>query len=391
LFAAVSVFQTVSRSRYPGDVGATDPIATPPIQAKQNTYNPYSWLFDKESRLRHITRREDLPDKEKVRRINALIMYAGRRLERRMPFLRHRNAIGLGIFLFGIAGMITMALLYWRGVAPAWLVIPASAVFASLLHELEHDMIHSLYFKNTWVEKVMMMGVWLFRGIMPNPFWRKKVHLLHHRMSGQGEDIEEQIIGNGMALGPKRLIVMLDQQLAFLIVKHRIASTAPEWNSKQVAASAVPFSYVFYTASYTWMTLSLLYLFGVGFPEWVGSLHAGLTLAAVVYLLPNILVRASVQIVSSSMHYFGDVKRGPDGLVQQVQVLTPWYLGVFQLFCFNFGSTHAIHHFVVNQPFYIRQMVTPIAHRAFRKYGVRFNDNATFTRSNRYRLTTESA
>jgi hypothetical protein len=41
-------------------------------------------------------------------------------------------------------------------------------------------------------------------------------------------------------------------------------------------------------------------------------------------------------------------------VIQQTQVLNPWWMLPFQLFCFNFGSTHAIHHFVVRDPFYIR-------------------------------------
>ncbi len=55
-----------------------------------------------------------------------------------------------------------------------------------------------------------------------------------------------------------------------------------------------------------------------------------------------------------------------------------------QLFCFNFGSTHAIHHFVVGQPFYLRQMIAPQAHDVMREIGVRFNDLGTFKRANRW-------
>jgi hypothetical protein len=56
----------------------------------------------------------------------------------------------------------------------------------------------------------------------------------------------------------------------------------------------------------------------------------------------------------------------------------------FQLFCFNFGSTHAIHHFVVRDPFYIRQLTARTAHAALREVGVRFNDVGTFRRANRW-------
>jgi hypothetical protein len=65
-------------------------------------------------------------------------------------------------------------------------------------------------------------------------------------------------------------------------------------------------------------------------------------------------------------------------------VLNRWYLVPAQLFCVNFGSTHAIHHFVPNEPFYIRQLTARAAHRAMRDNGVRFNDLGTFRRANRY-------
>ncbi|MCS6972294.1 MAG: fatty acid desaturase, partial [Leptospiraceae bacterium] len=71
---------------------------------------------------------------------------------------------------------------------------------------------------------------------------------------------------------------------------------------------------------------------------------------------------------------------------EQCQVMTwrTWYMLPFQLFCFNFGGTHAIHHFIVNQPFYLRQLAAPYAHAAMRKYGVRFDDHKSHARANRY-------
>ena len=65
-------------------------------------------------------------------------------------------------------------------------------------------------------------------------------------------------------------------------------------------------------------------------------------------------------------------------------VLTVWWTYPFQLFCFFFGWTHAIHHFVVNETFYIRHFARKKAHEVMRKHGVRFNDLGTFRRANRY-------
>src|SRR3546814_19753819 len=86
--------------------------------------------------------------------------------------------------------------------------------------------------------------------------------------------------------------------------------------------------------------------------------------AVVVWLAPNVLRVFCLHFVSSNMHYYGDVESG--NIVQQCQVLNPWWLWPAQLFCFNFGATHAIQHFVVSQPFYVRPL-TAIGRAPFRE------------------------
>ena len=332
---------------------------------------------------------------ERVSRISRSIRMSDRYLRRHFPILNQQNLLGFSIWLGSIAGMIGMAALYFLGIAPAWLVIVVNAVFASFLHELEHDLIHSLYFKETWIEKMMMWGVWIFRLNTPSPFYRKKIHLLHHKESGQPADIEEQMIGNGMKWGIKRIITMLDQGLAFLINARRVGKTAPKLDMKEMARAAFPFTYLY-------QGTSLLFLFGnaylLGMPHIEPGFQANadfvqlmalVNFMAVVIGLPNFIRQGSLQIVSSSMHYLGDVN--PDasvGLLEQCQVMTwrSWYMLPFQLFCFNFGSTHGIHHFIVNQPFYLRQLGAAYSHAAMKKYGVRFDDHDSFARANRYHL-----
>jgi hypothetical protein len=97
---------------------------------------------------------------------------------------------------------------------------------------------------------------------------------------------------------------------------------------------------------------------------------------------PNVLRSFCLHFVSSNMHYYGDVQ--DRNIMQQTQVWNRWWLLPFHLFCFNFGSTHAIHHFVVGEPFYIRQWTARRAHEVMREAGVRFNDFGTFRRANRY-------
>jgi hypothetical protein len=103
---------------------------------------------------------------------------------------------------------------------------------------------------------------------------------------------------------------------------------------------------------------------------------------AVTCLAPNALRTACLYFVSSNIHYYGDVE--PRNVIQQTQIWTsPWMIP-FQLFCFNFGSTHAIHHFAVQYPFYWRQLVAGESHRAMRAHGVRFNDFASMRRGNNW-------
>jgi hypothetical protein len=116
--------------------------------------------------------------------------------------------------------------------------------------------------------------------------------------------------------------------------------------------------------------------------EWAPRLEM-LNFLAVVCLMPNALRSFCLNFVSSNMHYYGDVEAG--NIVQQTQVWTAAWTLPFHLFCFNFGGTHAIHHFVVNDPFYIRQAIAKDAHQIMRDHGVRFNDFSTFGRDNRFK------
>ncbi len=79
------------------------------------------------------------------------------------------------------------------------------------------------------------------------------------------------------------------------------------------------------------------------------------------------------------MHYYGDVK----SLFRQTQVLDSWLSFPLQLFCFNFGATHGIHHFIVTQPFYLRQAVAPKVKPLLKKYGIPFNDFESIAHANR--------
>ena len=327
-----------------------------------------------------------LSDRERARRISAVVRGAERQLRRRYPILNRQDLLGSLIFVFAVVGFVSTTVLYIQGLIPAWACVVINALFASLLHELEHDLIHYLYFRDRpWLHNAMMLGAWAFRGNTINPWYRRRLHLLHHKDSGKHTDLEERLIGLGMRYGFLRLLSTFDG-LAGSLVRYRELSRIPACHPMGLFLAGLPVMAFFWLIWYGWLlfhgaTFVVAMLgFTVEQPAWLALLVSILNTAVVVYALPNILRQASINIISSSMHYYDDV----DGLMQQTQVFNSWLLWPLQLFCCNFGGTHGIHHFVVSQPFYLRQMVARPAHAAMKKYGVRFNDAGTFKRANRY-------
>jgi fatty acid desaturase len=66
--------------------------------------------------------------------------------------------------------MISTGLAYIADMIPAWACIVMATVFASVSHELEHDLIHRLYFKkNALIQNIMMAIVWVMRPNTVNP------------------------------------------------------------------------------------------------------------------------------------------------------------------------------------------------------------------------------
>lgn len=333
-----------------------------------------------------------MSDAEKTEHIKKVVMAEGVELRKRYPILNHQNTIGAFILFFSLLGMISTAVLYINHQLSAWLTIPLIAFFASLTHELEHDLIHWMYFrKKLWAHHLMMGLVWLARPSTINPWKRRELHFNHHKYSGTQVDLEERALTNGERWGVRRLFAIGDNGLAVLF---RIL-TANNWTVRKVIFKRAFLAY-FPLGIIHW---SLWYLF-LGFHaiEIVSSLlHMPITWSAttlsfinilnvlvVVWIAPNVLRTFCLHFVTSNMHYYGDVELG--NVIQQTQVLKPWWMIPFQLFCFNFGSTHAIHHFVVKEPFYIRQMTAPVAHKVMRDMGVRFNDVGTFKRANRWQM-----
>ena len=322
--------------------------------------------------------------------IREVVLAKGVELRERFPILKHQDALGAGILAFALAGMIGSAALYITGYMAWWVCLLLNAFFASLTHELEHDLIHSMYFRKQRVPHNLMMGlVWLARPSTINPWIRRHLHLNHHKVSGTETDMEERAITNGEPWGFARLVMVGDNVMSAFIRMLRAKTWAHKFSIiKRTLKVYAPLALVHWGAWYVFLGFhaanGIAYLLGTPI-EWSAttlSVMQVIDIAAVVIIGPNVLRTFCLHFISSNMHYYGDVELG--NVLQQCQVLNPWWLWPLQAFCFNFGSSHGIHHFVVKEPFYIRQLTVPVAHKVMREMGVRFNDFGTFGRANRF-------
>src|SRR3546814_12086992 len=80
-------------------------------------------------------------DEARTARIKAAIRAESERVRARFGFLNHQDAIGASIMALSVLGMIASGWAYIAGVVPWWVCVPVSAIFASFIHELEHDQI----------------------------------------------------------------------------------------------------------------------------------------------------------------------------------------------------------------------------------------------------------
>lgn len=345
----------------------------------------------------------ELTDAQKTAHIQQAIRQEGDEIRRRHPLLSQQNLIGGAIMGFSVTGMLAAATLYHFGLLSWWLCIPLVAILQSLIHELEHDLIHLMYFKDRrWAYNLMLLLCWLTRPSTISPWVRKELHFHHHKHSGSSNDLEERGITNGERWGIKRLLMTGDNLLAVILRPLQTLQMVREYAQAQQPASRAEFRRLVLRALSGYFPIGLAH-----YAMWYSFLayHAVTGLAAlaghtlpvspllqqimpvldflaVVWLIPSHVRTFSLHFISSNMHYYGDVQ--PRNVMQQCQVVNAWWLVPFQLFCFNFGSTHAIHHFVVRDPFYIRQLTAKQAHRVMRQMGVRFNDFGTFRRANRF-------
>lgn len=322
---------------------------------------------------------------QRMRSIRTTIRQEERRLLDARPWLARQDLLGFVSFAGSLLVMTGIAALYLQGLLPWWATIPLMALPLSILHELEHDLIHDLYFrKSPVVQHLMFLVIWISK-LSINPWYRREIHLRHHQESGQKTDIEERLIGLGLPWGPLRMIVAI-HPMAGLLLFNRIKKDVPDFQPLRLSILSGPtyltflaiweafFGYARVRSGWTFAWDPAHFLPAEGWP-----IARDL---AVLFVLPNILRQTSLVLMSSYSHYYEDIPERD--VFYQNQILNCWSVLPFQLFCFNFGATHIIHHYVVNQPFYMRQLVSRAALAEMARQGTRVNDFATVTRNNRW-------
>ena len=236
-------------------------------------------------------------------------------LRKRYRVLGFQNAIGASVMAVSVTGMIVTGTLYIKGLIPGWLCILINALLTSFIHELEHDLIHRLYFrKQPLAHNLMMLLCWIARPGMPSPWLRRELHFHHHKESGTQTDVEAWITTSGSQWGAKRFLKLIDG-FVFGIVN---ALFAPTWKEKirltvKVLRLNAPMGLLYWGCWYIFLGYHLY--------TWVSSLmghtvelSAGTSLlmqvvngAVVIIVAPNIIRQFCLFFISSNIHYFGDV------------------------------------------------------------------------------------
>lgn len=339
---------------------------------------------------------------QKTSKIRKEINASYRQLKEKYPFLKHQNLIGFFIFFSCIVLTGLSAYLWWVNILPTWAMVLINAFLFGILHEIEHDLIHWMYFKNNKFMHHLMLGVvWLVRPVTVNPWIRRTLHYHHHKYSGTPHDVEERSVTNGEKWTLKRLLTTPDVVIGGVLRLNRmfkdmkkeveLGNLKMETSSKLkriLFISLIPFTIVSHVILYTYIADGILNFlnntWNTGFvmPQSIKNILQWLNPVIWIVLIPNMIRQFCLHFITSNMHYFGDVEDG--NVIEQTQVLNVWWTFPMQIFCFFFGWTHTIHHFVVNETFYVRHIGRKKAYIVLKENGVRFNDLGTFKRANRF-------
>ncbi|CAF1112479.1 unnamed protein product [Adineta steineri] len=308
-------------------------------------------------------------------------------LRRKYPFLFHQDCIGGMIFGGSILLISLFIYLYLSNYISAISTTILIGIAISFLHELEHDIIHNLCFKQQrWIQNFMFVFMWIAK-LHVSPWFRRQEHLKHHLLSGQTNDVEERLIGLGLKPNRKRMAVSM-HPYGSVLVGDDVARDAQHFNLHGLLTTTAPAALVFLFITRLFIAYNLLFMIYSYFNYDIVTIFGFHTFypiirtLAVCLTLPNLIRQSSLILMSNCCHYYGDIPL--NNVYYQNQILDSWYVFPFQLFCFNFGATHIVHHYVPSQPFYIRHFTARAIKDMMINLGVRHNDFGILWRSNRY-------
>lgn len=333
--------------------------------------------------------------KEVIRSIRNTIKNEEYRVRKKYSWLQHQDAIGMLFLVGSVSVMAGASYAYIAGKLHWLLTIVIVSLATSIIHELEHDLIHNLYFKKIpLIQHIMFTIIWFTKFNVP-PWIRKTLHLRHHVVSGQEEDIEERLIGLGQPLTFWRWFRSMNHPIIALQTGRHSMYDIQDASKKDYEKHRFSvFGIVSYSIPTVVVGAVVFQLFleygrrflGLNFgtydpcnylPLWAWPFVRNLSVCV---LIPNYWRNMCLSLTATYCHYFGDI---PEHCVfYQNQILNHWTLIPLQIFSFNFGETHIIHHYVMDQPFYLRQMIAKKAIKALVERGTRVNDLDIVRRQN---------
>jgi fatty acid desaturase len=340
------------------------------------------------------TTKPEKTDGMRAAEITLAIKEADNKWRQRLPILYYQSALGM-FFLVASIAIFFAAGQAWLNGSMHWIPMVAINAFClAVIREIEHDCVHDLFFpKNKNVQNLMMLAVWPMLGNVPHPWYRRELHMVHHRNSGRKKDLEERMIGMGLPMGFKRIMTMLDAPIGIQFRRGEL-KTIPFYNKRDLNAASIPVTKVWYLIALTYLFLKVVGVPAAGALGWTDpaspmapatakmlQLYAALAKPFTIWILPGWVQTMSRQILSSWMHYYLDF----GSKLHEVQVLDDWCFIVFNFFSCNFGVTHVIHHFNEKQAFYLRELVKYDVLPVCKKHGVRFNDYGAILRCNRFK------
>ena len=266
-------------------------------------------------------------------------------LRSKYSVLKQQDLVGFGIFigsLLSIALCWTYYIQYGDTYTEYIIVVLLIAFFTSFLHELEHDLIHNLYFKrNIMMQDIMFMCIWLAK-LHGNPWFRRELHLKHHIISGQRDDAEERLIGLGIPISLKRMAVTI-HPYGSLIIMSTVSKDAKWLDVKRMNLTTMPIATIFFILNKLYI-LYILIMYIVGYNNFHNYISSNIWKfiysSNILICLPNILRQSCLVLMSNCSHYYGDIPE--KSVFYQNQILDHPIFYPFQLFCVNFGTYKSI-------------------------------------------------